>query len=341
MSRHRLRVAFALVAVLAAVLRAQDPATRPAAPRLAAGGYVFTWEPGWLKLPADMRLGNTHGHVAFAADGKVLFSSDAAHAVCVVEPDGRFVRAFGKEFAGGLHGLQLVAAGGEELLWVAHTQLHQAALLKLDGTVVKRLHVPSASGKYDSEERYLPTGVAVLPDGRLFVTDGYGLGFVHRYAADGSYLGSFGGPGSEDGKFRTPHGVAVDTRGKEPVVVVADRENRRIQIFDVEGRHLRTVTEGLRRPCNCDFHGDLTAVADLNGCVALFDRDWKFLGRLGDQPDPKKWAGNGVPTTDWKDGEFVAPHACRFDAAGNLYVTEWLAAGRVVKLTRSQSPAAK
>ena len=125
---------------------------------------------------------------------------------------------------------------------------------------------------------------------------------------------------------------------QEPVVMVADRENGRLQMFDTEGRHLRTVTEGLRRPCNADVHGDLLAVADLNGCVALFDRAYKFLGRIGDQPDQKKWAGNGVPASDWKDGEFVAPHACRFDAAGNLYVTEWLAAGRVVKLRRVASP---
>jgi hypothetical protein len=339
--KHRRPLSFAFLVFAVAVASAQEPASRPAAPRLAAGGYVFEWRPEWLKLPEGMRLGNTHGHVAFTADDKVVFSTDSAHAVCVVEPDGRFVRSFAAEFAGGLHGLQLVARGGEDLLWVAHTQLHQAALLKLDGTVLKRVYFPKESGKYDSEERFLPTGVATLPDGRMFVTDGYGLGFVHRYAADGSYLGTFGGGGSEDGKFRTPHGIATDLRGKEPRVVVADRENHRVQIFDVEGKHLRTVTEGLRRPCNCDFHGELTAVADLNGCVALFDRDWKFLGRIGDQTDQKKWAGNGVPVAEWKDGEFIAPHACRFDAAGNLYVTEWLAAGRVVKLTRVASPAAK
>ncbi len=324
--------------LLTAASAAQTAESKPVGPLLKAGGYVFEWVPGWLKLPADMALGNTHGHIAFTKDGKVIFSTDSDHAVCLVEPDGRFLRAFGSEFAGGVHGMQLTNTGGVDRLWITHHELHEVALLGLDGQVHRRLGLPKDSGKYENAEQYRPTGVAVLPDGRLFVADGYGKGYVHRYDKDGKLLGSFGGPGSKDGEFRTPHGINIDARGKEPTVMVADRENGRLQIFDTEGRHLRTVKEGLRRPCNADVHGDLLAVADLNGCVALFDRDYKFLGRIGDQPDQKKWAGNGVPVSAWKDGEFIAPHGCRFDADGNLYVTEWLAAGRVLKLRRVESP---
>lgn len=340
MSTLRSRVhAFALCfLMIAAATAAQTTDSRPTGPILKAGGYEFEWIPGWLKLPAGMALGNTHGHVAFARDGKVLFSTDKSHAICVVEPDGRFLRAFGAEFEGGVHGMQLADFGSEDRVWITHHEQHEVALIGLDGRVHRRLGLPKESGKYENAEQYRPTGVAVLADGRMFVADGYGKGYVHRYDKDGRWLGTFGGLGSKDGEFRTPHGVSIDARGKEPVVMVADRENGRLQMFDTEGRHLRTVTEGLRRPCNADVHGDLLAVADLNGCVALFDRAYKFLGRIGDQPDQKKWAGNGVPASDWKDGEFVAPHACRFDADGNLYVTEWLAAGRVVKLRRAASP---
>lgn len=85
-----------------------------------------------------------------------------------------------------------------------------------------------------------PGGVAVGPDGGVFVTDyakqrpGDGIGhLIHRYDSRGRRLGSWGRPGSGPGQLRGPTGIAVDPAG---MVYVADSRNQRVQVFDPAGR---------------------------------------------------------------------------------------------------------
>ena len=83
----------------------------------------------------------------------------------------------------------------------------------------------------------LPTDIAVTPSGEMFMTDGYGNARVHKFAADGTYLFSWGEPGTGPGQFALPHGVWIDRRGR---VLVCDRENDRVQVFDQDGKSCRS-----------------------------------------------------------------------------------------------------
>src|SRR5437667_218747 len=77
---------------------------------------------------------------------------------------------------------------------------------------------------------YNPTNVAFSPDGSFYVGDGYGSNRIHKYDKAGTLVNSFGGTGSKDGQFKTPHGLWVDNRDKtRPVLVVCDRANARLQ----------------------------------------------------------------------------------------------------------------
>ena len=299
---------------------------------LGEGNHRYEWATGFGTLPAGMKMGNTHGGIVVTKQGQVLVNTDTENAILVFERNGTFVRSFGKEFQGGLHGMCLVDEGDHEALLVAHTGRHGVAKLSLDGKVQWVLGYPKTSGIYPDEGKYLPTAIAQAADGRIFVADGYGLSWVHLYDKDRNYLRSIGGRGTEPGKFQTPHGLWIDTRGPSPELLVADRENSRIQRFDLEGKLLGVVSGMLRRPCGMHQHGSDLVVADLAGRVTLLDAENKLICHLGDQPNPKLRANNGVPREEWKDGEFLAPHAARFDAAGDLYVMDWLAQGRVTKL---------
>ncbi len=155
---------------------------------------------------------------------------------------------------------------------------------------------------------------------------------MHRFRPDGTLVRSFGGPGEADGRFRTCHGLSIDARVDPPELWVADRENGRLQVFDLEGTWLRTCTAELRRPCSVARGGERRVVADLAGRVTVLDLEGRVLAHLGDNPDPAKRANNGVPPSDWNAGEFVAPHFAAFDAAGDLYVVDWVSAGRITKL---------
>ena len=76
---------------------------------------------------------------------------------------------------------------------------------------------------------------------------------VHRFAADGRHLMSFGRPGSGPGEFTTPHAVWVDRSNR---VLVADRENDRVQLFDRDGRYLEEWG---------DFHHPMDIYEDASG----------------------------------------------------------------------------
>ena len=80
------------------------------------------------------------------------------------------------------------------------------------------------------------TNVAVLPNGDMYIADGYGNARVHKFSKEGKLLFSWGEPGSGPGQFMLPHGIAVDSAG---LVYVADRENSRVQIFKPKGEYLR------------------------------------------------------------------------------------------------------
>src|SRR5690606_29819142 len=85
------------------------PAQEPAPVTVGAGpGPVYTWVRDWGRLPDGKELGSTHGCLVVDADGNVLANTETDHAVVVFSPDGKVLRAWGKEFRGGLHGMCLV-----------------------------------------------------------------------------------------------------------------------------------------------------------------------------------------------------------------------------------------
>lgn len=308
-------------------------------------GKSYTWDTAWgqqfeakslgQKDAGQVELGNTHGCMVVQKNGNILVNTDTEHAVVVFSPDGEVVGMWGKEFRGGLHGMCLREEGGKEVLYLTHTRRHEVVKTTIDGKVLWTIGWPKQSGIYKQEGQYNPTAVAVSPDGRIYVGDGYGLSWVHVYDKDRKYVKSFGGRGKEDGKMQTPHGLWMDTRGKEPLLLVCDRENHRLQWFTLDGTFVRKLDKGLRRPCNVwpMANGGLV-VADLAGRISFLDKKDKVIGHIGDNANPKLRATNGVPRNLWKDGEFISPHSVCVDGDGHIYVMDWNFLGRISKLTR-------
>lgn len=301
---------------------------------LGAGRHHYEWLRDWAKLPAGMEFGNTHGCVVADARGRILMNTDSEHAVVIFDLAGNYLGSWGKELSAGLHGMTIVGEKGTEYLYLAHHKRREVLKTNMDGEILWTLGYPEESGLYESSETFRPTSVAVHTDGRLFVADGYGESWVHLYDADQRYIRSIGGKGSAAGEMKTPHGLWIDTRNETPVLLVADRENHRLQIFSLDGEHLDIIDGELRRPCNMHQHDNDLVVADLAGRVTVFDKNFHLITHLGDNPDPEKRAQNGVPREEWVNGQFISPHSACWDANGDLYVTDWLALGRISKLKR-------
>ena len=262
-------------------------------------------------------------------------------AIMVYSPDGKFLKGLGGKELTGIHGMQIRDEDGEQFIYAAHLKGKQALKLRLDGTVVWSIpaeEVMKSSGKYKDKGQYNPTAIAIGPDGRVFIADGYGQNWVHLFDKDRKYVKSFGGPGNEPGKFSTCHGLGLDTRTGRPLLLVCDRANRRLQHFDMDGNFVAVITEGLRLPCSVSFHGDHVAVAELEGRVAIIDKTNKVVSVLGDNPDPKQRANYNVPPDQWQVGIFTAPHGVSYDKDMNLYVMDWNASGRVSRLNLVKPP---
>ncbi len=306
---------------------------------LGAGDHIYRWDSGWGELKDGAVLGNTHGCIVSDGQGQIYVNTDTEKPMVIFSADGEVASTWGPELAGGLHGTCIATEttdSGEtrEVLYLTHLGKHAALKTTLDGEILWELPYPKESGHYEDGNQYNPTSICVADDGRFFVADGYGKSFVHRYDADGKYLGSFGGYGTEPGQMRTPHGIWLDTRADKPRLLVADRENNRLQLFTLEGEFLEVIHGDLRRPCHAHQKGEYLLVADLAGRVTILDGENKLVAHLGDQPDPKKRAKNGIPFEQWVDGEFLSPHCAHWDEKGDIYVMDWNARGRVTHLER-------
>lgn len=320
---------------------ASQPELKPLTERVRSGSGDFLFEnvPGWGELDGQSPIGPTHGGVAVDKAGLVYTSTDSADGIRVFGKDGKQVRTIAQKFAG-THSLMLREEDGVEYLYGAHLRGNQIIKIKTDGTEVLTIPWPEKSlgvdGKpiYTKAAEYKITGVTVGPDGSIYGADGYGKQYVHKFDAKGNYVKSFGGPGTEPGKFKACHGIGLDTRGATPVLLICDRENRRLQQFDLDGNFQSVVTTDLRRPCTISFHGDVAAIAELEARVAIIDKSNKVVAVVGDNPDRKEWASNPVPRENWHAAIFTAPHGCAWGANGDLYVQDWNKTGRLTKMER-------
>lgn len=311
----------------------------------------------WLKLPDKYTWQTTH-NIAVDREGLIYVIHEGREeqkdhpSIFVFDKEGNFVRAFGSQFQGGGHGLEVITEGSEQFLYVTgYQQLKNFAKLTLKGELIWERRAPMNAGIYAEGEagrprkewgrdRFMPTNYAFRPDGGFYLADGYGAWCVHRYDKHGNWMSKFGKPGKADGEFNTPHGICLDSRpGREPMIAVADRANGRLQWFNLEGQHVKTLP-GFILPANLDTYKDLMLVPDLSARVTLLDGKDNII-HLGNDD-----AWRGEVTKDgnklrrepnrWNEalGKFIHPHDACFDADGNILVAEWVHTGRLIKLKR-------
>lgn len=310
-----------------------DDAHHSAPVKTGAGGAVYETVPNWGSIPEKLTIGPTHGSAVVDKQGLIYVSTDGPNGIYVFKADGTLVHTMAPEFSG-VHGMTIREENGQEFIYAAHLRGAQIVKLTLEGAPVLQIPYPKEAGLYPEGKGYKPTAVAVGPDGAIFAADGYGLSVIHKFDAAGKYLKTFGKKGKADGEFQACHGIALDTRSGKPLLLVCDRENRRLQHFDLDGNFLAVVTTGLRRPCAVSIYGENVAVAELESRVAILDKTNKVIATLGDNPDKAQWAKFDVPVAAWKEGIFTAPHGLTYDHQGNLYVQDWNKTGRLTKLTK-------
>ena len=310
---------------------------------IGSGEYQYECDHDWAQLPDGFRWKNTHG-VTIDRQGLIYIThqGDAAaplDTVLVFDPDGQFVRSFGQEYAGGGHGIDIRMEDGVESLYQCHTVQRQIIKTDLYGEWIWKLRYPRESGVYQKLDQFRPTNVCFHPNGGFYVADGYGSHYIHQYDRQANWVQTFGGIGTGPGQLSTPHGLWLDDRpGREPAIVVADRANARLQYFTLDGQHHGFVN-GLLFPANIDTQGEIMLVPDLHARVSLYNIRNEPIIHLGDDPEWRAavLANNFQMRTEpdrWRPGKFIHPHDACFDRDGNIFVVEWVDAGRVTFLKK-------
>ncbi|HEY3918640.1 MAG TPA: peptidyl-alpha-hydroxyglycine alpha-amidating lyase family protein [Stellaceae bacterium] len=222
----------------------------------------FDSVPDFLKLPTNMYLGeasavtvNSKGHIfVFSRGGTSVGPAFAETAAQLLEfgPDGKFIREIGKNlyawsFA---HG---VKADRHDNIWAVDKGSNMVVKFRPNGLVdmvfgrkmeasdedtgpLKHPNPPLPA--VDNLFRQ-PTDVAFDSHDNAYISDGYINSRVAKIDKDGFWLKTWGGRGAGPGQFNTAHGIGVDAQDH---IYVADRSNRRIQVFDTNGNFLRQIT---------------------------------------------------------------------------------------------------
>lgn len=308
---------------------------------IGTGELSFEWIENWALIPdtPESRAdGRSHGVVVTREDMVIVFHVGKP-AILVFNQQGCLVDAWGDRFPGA-HGLTLVEEAGSEFLWLTDYKTGEVVKTTIRGETVLSLPYPNLKG-YD-DPKYAPTWVTVFEErfggnGDVWVADGYGAGYVHRYDRSGIYLGSLDGTAGA-GRFRHPHGIYIDSRKVDPELYIADRMNRRIQIYDVEGKFKRVAADGVDTSA-CAFvpYRGFTLVpeAPYRARLTVLDPQDHLVATLGENDDVCARSGFPNDRTLVEPGRFIAPHSVSADSAGNLYVVEWITGGRITKLARA------
>ena len=277
--------------------------------------------------PGGESLGPCHGGAVIDKAGNIYITTDTKRGIVVFSPTGKFLRAVGPT---AIHGLEIREEGGTEYIYGARPNDHQVVKLKLDGTQEWAFRFPpEVDGAYAAA--FKPCAVTVAPDGSIFVADGYGANYLLKFDKERRFVKAFGGPGPAEGKFNTCHGIALDTRLEKPLLLVCNRNNNRVEYWDLDGNFVRVIQKNLRMPAAVHIRGDYAVVPELQGRVTVLDKDGAIVAQVGDNPNEKQRANFGLAEDQWKDGICNSPHGASIDKDGNLIVAEWSQFGHLHK----------
>ena len=280
------------------------------------GSGEFTYEvvEDWWTLPDEWSFGWIPA-VAVDSKDRIYVYSRSDHPMIVLDKDGSFVKSWGDDVLKDAHGIYIDA---DDTVFCVERETHCMRTFTADGELLSTLGTPDQQGA-EGEPFNLPTDVGFDSSGMMYLTDGYGNARVHKYTGDGELVKSWGTKGTGPGEFDLPHCVRVD---KHDRLLVADRENNRIQFFDTDGNYLHEWS-GLHHPDTIYIDDEIVYIAELDQRLSIWTLDGEKLTEWGD----------GEPST--KPGEFVkCPHGIWLDSDKSIYVSEVQADARLQKFVR-------
>jgi DNA-binding beta-propeller fold protein YncE len=276
---------------------------------LGEGDYRYEVVEGWAKLPEGWSF-SLVSDAAVDSQGRIYVFTRGRHPVIVFDREGRFLTSWGygefglsPHLVSQAHGIFI---GPDDEVYLTDALQHVVRRYSRLGEREREWGTPGVAGvTYYRRPFNMPTGVALGLDGALYIADGYGNRCVHKYSPEGEHLLSWGEAGREPGQFAVVHNLGCDREGR---VLVCDRENNRIQIFDADGKYMEQWT-------------DLSAPGD----VWITPDNTVYVVEQGESGHLSVWSPRGERLSRFSGspgGVLEAPHGLCVDEEGSVYVAE-------------------
>ena len=271
------------------------------------------------------------GEPAAEWKGKVGVDARWEHCIVVVDAAGNILpeteiwAQWDKKLLRRPHAAYVSPYDPQKHVWIVDDASHALYKFSSDGKqLVQTVGTVGIPGS-DATHFNRPTFLAWLPDGSMFVSDGYANTRVAKFDKDGKFLMDWGQKGSagqgrppdtRPGYFNTVHGVATDPQTRR--VYVNDRANRRIQVFDENGKFL-----------------DQWSIGPVGSIYTIYFSEGKLWGADATTRKIIAWDTQGYLQYAWgSEGQFPGGtdgvHGLSVDQEGNLYMAE-LFIGRAMK----------
>ena len=302
------------------------------ATKVGSDKYSYEVLEDWSKLPQGWHA----PMAALTVDSKdrIYGFNRGEHSIIVFDRDGNFLSSWGEGLFAFPHAIY---ADPQDNIWVVDRNHGEICKFTSDGKLLMTIGErgyrsdTGADNSVFSSDGYkavtrpggpfnLPAGIGVAKSGDIFISDGYANCEVHKFAADGKHVKSWGTPGSGPGQFMLPHGAWVDARGR---VLIADRENDRVQVFSQDGDFIEQWPTKLIGPAVIWEDGEgVFYVAEHNGgFFSVLSPDGELIARWGDQ-------------------KFRSCHGVSGDSQGSIYFVqpvsgEGSTGRRIVKYVRA------
>jgi peptidylglycine monooxygenase len=236
------------------------------------GEFNYEYRKEWAKLPPGQEF-QAPSAVAVDSQDRVYVFQRRGPPILVFDREGQFLSAWPR-VSGELEDAHHIFVGPDDGVYLADRDAHQVLKYTTNGVLQMSLgnrHRAAMQAPFNH-----PSDIAVAPSGEIYVSDGYGNSSVHRFSQDGTYVSSFGSPGSGPGQFRVPHSIRVANDGR---VFVCDRENHRVQVFTAAGEYIDQWTD-FKFPMGIHIDSNqVVYVTDQVPRVSIFNLDGELLAR--------------------------------------------------------------
>lgn len=312
------------------------------------GDYTYHVNKEWGNLdPVKTPVFNCHEMVMDSKGRLIMITDEIKNNILIYDKSGKLLDSWGTWFPGG-HGLTL-SKEEEDVLFIAdcgwyfgrdgewHKQAGRVLKMTTDGSLIFNIGHPSTIGVYKPEDPFMPTEIAVAPNGDFYVADGYGMDYILQYSAKGEFIRKFGGKDNEDKNQNliNAHGITVDLRDpNNPVLICTSRTENCFKYFTLDGKYIKSIElPGLYvcRPviddnniyagvCWSKTRGDNKGWVQDTGFVTVLEKDIVVSNPGGTEPVYK----NGKVEQMYQNSKiFNHGHDVCVDEDKNMYICQW------------------